>query len=193
MKVRVSSTPRGGGQMGRFGPLVRGTFSPRLLSGVVEVLTSVRFVVQGDSMLPNFSGDQYILVSRRAMVRDGLSRGDVVVLRHPVEPRRNYIKRVIGLSGERIRLEGACVYIDDELIHEPYLAVDNDVDGQGPPPTTVLGELGEWTLGEDQLFVMGDNRASSDDSRSFGPLNRCMVVGKAWVRYWPRSAWGILR
>ena len=173
---------------------------------LAELLTDVRFVVRGDSMLPGFAEDQYILVSRLACLWDGLSRGDVVVLRHPVQQRRNYIKRIIGLPGEWVRIEGGRVLVDGQLLDETYLK--EGVGGRGRCDergglrgrVSAIGSLDvpqemveEWHLGNDQYFVMGDNRTKSDDSRSFGPLHRRLIVGKAWIRYWPRDAWGFLR
>ena len=166
----------------------------------VNFITSVRFVVRGDSMQPSFAMDQYILVSRVAYLRDEPSRGDVVVLRHPGQWGRNYIKRIVGLPGEHVQVEDGHAFVDGQLLAEPYLngasdSLRGDVqqaaalrgipcEGQGLPL--------ECFLGDDQYFVMGDNRYNSDDSRSFGPLKRELIVGKAWIRYWPRSAWGFL-
>jgi len=183
-------------------------FSP--LYNLANFLTAVRFFVQGDSMLPNFAQDQYILVSRMAYLWDGPSRGDVVVLRHPRQQGRNYnyIKRVVGLPGEHVRVEGGLVFINGQLLEEPYLnGVPIPSFAPSPFAKGGLGGLGKVTevegesrhdqdvssLSGAQYFVMGDNRANSDDSRSFGPVDRRLIVGKAWVRYWPRSAWGIIR
>ena len=176
---------------------------------LAEFLTAVRFVVHGDSMQPNFARDQYILVSRLSYMEDGPARGDVVVLRHPHQWHRNYIKRVVGLPGEDIRVEGGRVFSNGQLLDEPYLKVegdslnapsaDDEASGQlnASPSVGFRGgpdeQVHECVLGDDEYFVMGDNRAHSDDSRSFGPLDRELIVGKAWIRYWPRGDWGVIR
>ena len=174
---------------------------------LANLVTSVRFVVQGDSMLPSFARDQYILVSRMAYALNEPSRGDVVVLRHPSQSLRTYIKRIIGLPGEYIRIENRVVLINGQPLKEPYLdGGDNHqepTEGGGPPADGSSMEVhdhgsrakstSEWFLDDGQYFVMGDNRAASDDSRSFGSLDRELIVGKAWIRYWPRIAWGKIR
>ena len=172
---------------------------------LADLITAVRFVVQGNSMEPNFTRDQYVLVSRMAYLRNGPSRGDVVVLYDPRQQRRNFIKRIIGLPEELIRVEDGHVFINGQLLEEAYLngrsgyqdtynksgVLLYDTVPTGIPDKS-KGPSKEWTLGDDQYFVMGDNRANSDDSRSFGPLKRELILGKAWIRYWPLSAWGFL-
>ena len=176
---------------------------------MADFLTAARFVVRGNSMRPNFARDQYILVSRLSYLEDGPARGDVVVLRHPCQWRRNYIKRIIGLSGENIRVEGVRVFVNGQLLEEPYLEIESgllnppqtDDEGRGrlsdPLPIGFPGEpdeqVCECTLSDGRYFVMGDNRAYSEDSRSFGPVGRELIVGKAWIRYWPRNDWGMIR
>ncbi len=171
--------------------------------GVADLLMAARFVVKGDSMLPNFAMDQYILVSRLAYRRGAPSRGDVVVLRRPEQPRRNYIKRIVGLPGERVDVVAGRVGINGEVLAEPYLCgtqigrSEGEVSpgdhgfhcGQG----LADGGSEAWFLEDSQYFVMGDNRRHSDDSRVFGPVARELMVGKAWIRYWPRGAWGFIR
>ena len=169
-----------------------------------NLLTAVRFVVRGDSMQPTFAGDQYILVSRMAYVACEPCRGDVVVVTHPRNPGREYIKRIIALPGDHLRFNGTQIVINGRLIKEPYLngKIDHRIeDSDGDQPSrSPKGTSGsresvphDWSLGDDQYFVMGDNRANSDDSRSFGPVTRELIVGRAWIRYWPQSAWGIIR
>ena len=171
---------------------------------LAELVTTVRVVVQGRSMEPNFTTDQlqdgprhldYLLVSRLALWSGDISRGDVAVLRNPSHLRQTYIKRIVGLPGDRVGTVTGRVFINDVLLEEPYLGVpldDSDLDRL--QQLISEGHIQEWSLGEEQYFVMGDNRAADTavDSRSFGPVNRHLIVGKAWIRYWPRSAWGIV-
>ena len=172
---------------------------------LANLLTAVRFVVHGDSMQPALDEDQYIMVSRMAYRWQGPSRGDVVVMRHPDRWNRNYIKRVVGLPGERVQVQDEAVYINGRALLEPYLngSVDRGHScGAGDPFDNdgLLATLGpesdparDWLLEDDQYFVMGDNRADSDDSRGLGPVGRDLIVGKAWIRYWPRNVWGIIK
>ena len=170
---------------------------------LANFLTAVRYVVHGDSMQPNFPRNEYVLVSRLAYLRGRPARGDVVVVRHPRQRHRNYIKRIVGLPGDHVRVQGGRVYIGGGLLQEPYLKLagldrgnHNPGRRQGCDPGTgdaPDGPFGDWFPGDDQYFVMGDNREHSDDSRSFGPLDRELIVGRAWIRYWPRTAWGFIR
>ena len=173
---------------------------------LVELATAARFVVKGESMLPNFSRDQYMLVSRMAS-RQVFSRGDVVVHHHPRDWRRTYIKRIVGLPGEHVRVDEGRTFVDGRFLDEPYLMPDPGLPSYPAPrgnarmgnaqALPLNGDPGlaprEWFLEDDQYFMMGDNRRNSEDSRSFGPLGKDLVVGKVWIRYWPRSAWGIIR
>ena len=163
---------------------------------LANFLTAVPFVVRGDSMQPALAGNQYVLISRMAYLLKSPTRGDVVVLRNPWQPRTKYIKRIVALPGEHVRMEGGLVFVDARPLEEPYLhdglVGEADHDDSAGVETDEHGKvpLTEWYLDEDEYFVLGDNRANSDDSRSFGPLHRSLIVGRSWVRYWPRSAWG---
>ena len=192
--------------LGGWTRLLKYLFRVPLTYRLANLVTAVRFVVKGDSMAPSFSREQYILVSRLAYLWQGPNRGDVVVLKHPKRRSRNYIKRIIGLPGETILVRGASAYINGTLLREPYLnGKMGSEDPSGPANVSSQysgstrdlekdsGPVREWSLDEEQYFVMGDNRANSDDSRSLGPLDRELIVGRAWARYWPRSAWGIIR
>ena len=152
----------------------------------MDLLTAARYVVQGDSMLPHLEEGQYILVNRRAYRRAGPARGDVVVLRHPARPDRSYIKRVVGLPGERVEVSGAKVWIDGAPLASLEDWPNDYGEGSDAP------KCREYALGEGQCFVIGDNLRHSDDSRSFGPVELESVLGKCWIRYWPLSRWKLL-
>jgi signal peptidase I len=141
-----------------------------------------RYVVDGASMQPTFHTSERVIVDRVTMLFSGPSRGDVIVLDSPETSDELLIKRVIGLPNETVTIREGRVHIDGKLLNEPY----------------VLGYCsyrscnGNWDLGPDQYFVLGDNRSHSLDSHSFGPVPRSAIVGIARVRYWPPDEVGLL-
>ncbi len=118
-----------------------------------------------------------------------VKRGDVVVFKFPQEPDRDFIKRVIGLPGERIRIENKTVYINDEPLDEPYVFF-LDPPGTSEPGlfTSRRDDMPELPVPEDHYFVMGDNRDNSHDSRFWGPLDSRLLKGRALMIYWSYDA-----
>ncbi len=169
-------------------------------------LSTARAIVEGPSMQPNFYTGQLVIVNRFAYYFSQPQRGDVVVLNNPTDACKeaiknrttievpflstsstsnsqceDLIKRVIGLPGETVEIEDGRVFVNDTMLEEPYIQSFCNV-----------GCDGKWTLGPDQYFVLGDNRRNSYDSHSFGPINRHLIVGQAWIRYWPLSDAGMI-
>jgi signal peptidase I len=144
-------------------------------------LASARFVVEGDSMLPNFETGQFLIVSRVNYLLGQPERGDIVVFHYPGNPQEDYIKRVIGMPGDLVELRDARVYVNGEVLDEPYI-------NEACIPSICRDN--RWEIGENQYFVMGDNRNASSDSRSFGPVDQRFFVGEALIRYWPPQNWG---
>jgi len=149
-----------------------------VIYAVVNFATG-RFKVEGSSMEPNILPNEYVLVDKLSYLIGQPQRGDVVVLIYPLATERDFIKRIVGLPGETITVAGGVVSIDGLPLQEPYIAA---------PP--IAG--GTWKLGPDQYFVMGDNRNNSSDSRSWGPLDRKYLIGKAVLTYWPPQAWALM-
>ena len=139
---------------------------------VINGLTA-RVRVDGPSMEPSYYNLDRIVVSRISYFLGDIQRGDVIVFPAPLSPDEDYIKRIIGLSGDRIRVEGGYVYVNGVAIDEPYI--------KSPPLTTMT----EVIVPEGSVFVMGDNRNVSSDSRSWGPLPTEDIIGKAVFVYWP--------
>ncbi len=108
-------------------------------------------------------------------------RGDVVVARGPAGRAGEYLKRVVGLPGEEVRLRDGLLFVDGKRVREPYLG--------GLPSSVGLGDAA-WTLGASEYFVMGDNRAHSTDSRHFGPVARSDIAARVRLRCWPPSRFG---
>jgi signal peptidase I len=138
-------------------------------------------VVRGSSMTPSIQDGDRIVVDHLSYVMGEVRRGDVVVLRYPLDPTLDYIKRVIGLPGERVRLAGGRVWIDGEELVEPYVAAAD--------PATRL----ETTVAPGHYFVLGDNRPHSSDSREFGLVPRELLVGRVDLRVWPLERLGPVR
>lgn len=151
---------------------------------LVELATP-RFYVDGRSMQPNFQDGQRLIISRVNYIFDQPHRGDIVVFNKPNHPEEEspLIKRVIGLPGETVAIRDTRLYINGIELEEPYI---------NEPCTKFSCEDGEWVLGPDEYFVMGDNRNHSNDSRKFGPVPKENIIGEALIRYWPPPDWGIV-
>ena len=138
------------------------------------------FVVTGDSMRPNFHNGNYLIIDELTYRFRSPDRGEVVVLRFPNDPSQFFIKRLIGLPGERVVIDNGRVTVFNEdnpnglLLEEGYL-----------PNQNITFVNVDRTLGETEYFVMGDNRLSSSDSRIWGPLPREDIVGRVYIRVFP--------
>ncbi len=141
---------------------------------------SARVRVDGFSMKPTLQDGEFVLVNRLAYRMGVPQRGDIVVFHFPLDPAsQDLIKRVIGLSGDRITVTRGMVSVNGQPLTEPYIAA--------PPLYT-----GEWVVPADSLFVLGDNRNDSSDSHSWGMLPLKEIVGKAIFIYWPFPEWKLI-
>lgn len=136
--------------------------------------------IESFSMRPNFDEGQFVLVNKLAYRIGEADRGDVVVFHNPNNTQEDYIKRVVGLPGDMVEIRERSVYINGERLDEPYT-------NSGTSPQSVSPNI---VVSPNHLFVMGDNRDNSRDSRSFGELEEDLVVGKAWIRVWPPEQFG---
>jgi len=141
---------------------------------------SARIRVDGSSMQPTFHNGDYVIVNRLAYQWGELQRGDVVVFPYPLDPEDDYIKRVIGLPGDRVAVYGGDVYVNGQRIEEPYVK------------SRTKGDMAELIVPEGYVYVLGDNRNASSDSRRWGPLAIEAILGKAIFRYYPFDAIGII-
>jgi signal peptidase I len=137
--------------------------------------------IEGYSMEPNFHDGQFLLVNKLQYLLGPPERGDVVIFRYPLNPKKNFIKRVIGLPGDTVEIRAGKVFVNDVRLHEPYPFNFADYD------------YGPVTVGSDEYFVLGDNRPESSDSHSWGMLPTKDLIGKAWVSYWPPDEWGLVQ
>lgn len=137
------------------------------------------FVVSGASMDPSLKDKDWIFWNKNTYSENAPARGDIVVVSYPGDPKhKTYVKRIVGLPGEKIEIKDEKVYIDDVLLSESYL-------GHFVYTDAAKALTGVWELKSGQYFVMGDNRPGSNDSRYFGPVDKKFVLGKAVVRIFP--------
>lgn len=141
---------------------------------------TARIRVEGSSMEPNFHDGDYVVVNRLTYSIGEIQRGDVIVFPYPLNPEEDYIKRVIGLPGDRVAVYSGVVYVNGEAIDEVYLSAPTSQD------------LAEQLVPEGSVYVLGDNRDASSDSRSWGPLAIDQILGKAVFRYFPFNTIGII-
>jgi signal peptidase I len=166
---------------------------------LIQSFVAQPYRVEQHSMETTLLPDQYVLVDKLTKNWDSYSRGDIVVfypvthqddvctnpLDDPSEPLPTpFIKRVIGEPGDTVELRDGDVYVNGVAVNEPY--VHGERSDQESDETS-------WTIPQDRLFVMGDNRENSQDSRSFGPVCQNDVIGRAVLRYWPINTLGILQ
>jgi signal peptidase I len=152
-----------------------------LLTVVIFVLVNTvtgRFRIDGSSMEPNLHDGEYVIVNRIIYRLHSLERGDVIVFKK--EGSREFIKRVIGLPGDTVQVQGGRVIVNGTPLTEPYIAQ--------PPVYTMEPRK----IAPNEYFVLGDNRNNSSDSHNWGTVPRDVIDGKAWVTYWPPKNWGVV-
>lgn len=137
------------------------------------------FYVKGASMEPNFYDHEYLIINEIGYRFEEPKRGEIVVFRYPRDPQQYFIKRVIGLPGETVRVSDGKVSVINEAHPEGIQVEESYLQGEPTPGSK------ETVLGQDEYFVMGDNRDESLDSRNFGPVPERLIVGKVWLRGWP--------
>lgn len=157
-----------------------------LITSVALFLFTVTFIAQGFSvfgscMEPNLRTGERVLGNKLIYRIESPARGDVIVFKYPKNPEKTFIKRVVGLPGETLEIRGGRVYINDRPLSEPYLV------------NAPHGSYGPETIKPGKLFVMGDYRDQSNDSRYWGELPVRNVEAKAWIRYWPVKRMDLMR
>jgi signal peptidase I len=140
---------------------------------------SARVRVDGFSMRPTLEDGEFVLVNRLAYRLGDYQRGDIIVFHFPMDPSQELIKRVIGLPGDTIKIENGSVFVNGQILSEPYIAAAPAYENN-------------WQVTEGMLFVLGDNRNDSSDSHSWGLLPVENVIGKAVLIYWPPTMWNVI-
>tara|TARA_B100001179_G_scaffold232730_1_gene226841 strand:- start:5363 stop:5956 length:594 start_codon:yes stop_codon:yes gene_type:complete len=143
----------------------------------IRIFIAQPFVVNGESMLPTFENGDYLIIDEISYRFNDPERGDIIVFRFPEKHTRFLVKRVIGLPGETVKLqnedvtiitaEGATIQLEEDYVNGAF------------------SDNGSWKLGEDDYFVLGDNRTNSSDSRSWGLLDRDLIIGRTLIRLYP--------
>ena len=139
--------------------------------------------VEGTSMMPMLEDQERIFVNKFVYRLESIQRGDIIVFRYPRDPSKSYIKRVIGVAGDRIRIDGGQVYVNGEALDEEYVPAEYS-DARSYPEIVVPPQF---------YFVLGDHRSMSQDSRDFGAVSQNLIYGKAVFGYWPMDKLGRVR
>ena len=134
-------------------------------------------------MLPRLEDRDRLFINKFVYHISSIERGDIVVFRYPRDEEKSYIKRVIALPGDRIRIDRGVVFLNNKPLREPYV----------PEQYRDSRSMPEMVIPDDCYFMMGDHRSISSDSREFGPVERALVYGKAVFVYWPARDAGVVR
>ncbi len=134
-------------------------------------------------MLPRLVDQDRLFINKFVYHFAAIEHGDVVVFRYPRDERKSYIKRIIAVPGDHLRIERGRVYVNDKMLEEPYIPVEFRDERS----------LESMVVPDGQYFVMGDHRSISSDSREFGPVKRDLIYGKAAFVYWPSQDVGVVR
>ncbi|NGQ93911.1 signal peptidase I [Brevibacillus sp. SYP-B805] len=152
-----------------------------VLAVLIRSFLFAPFIVEGESMETTLHNAEKLVVNKAIYYLEKPKRGDIIVFH--AEPKKDYIKRVIGVGGDTIQVKDDVLYINGKRVDEPYLAQNREeAKAQGVPLTEDFGPV---TVPEGQLFVMGDNRLNSHDSRAIGPVSLDKVVGRSEFVFWP--------
>lgn len=144
------------------------------------------FFVKGASMEPNYLDGDYLIVDEISYRFEAPKRGEVIIFRYPLDQTQFFIKRVIGLPGETVKVENGKVIIEEKSGNAFILDESQYLHG-----VNTAGNV-ETTLGDNEYFVLGDNRNASSDSRRWGEVNKKLIIGRAWLRAWPFNRLGAL-
>ncbi|MGH9499023.1 MAG: signal peptidase I [Terriglobales bacterium] len=153
------------------------------ISGFIIIFVYQPVKVEGTSMMPSLEDQERIFVNKFVYRVEPIERGDVVVFRYPRDPSKSFIKRVVGLAGDHIRINAGQVWVNGKRLNEDYV----------PPAYEDLRSYAEMVVPPGSYFVLGDHRSLSNDSRDFGPVEESYIYGKAVFGYWPVDKMGRVR
>jgi signal peptidase I len=161
---------------------VRDVLISLAIAGFIIVFLYQPVKVEGTSMLPGLVDQERIFINKFVYHFETINRGDIVVFHYPYDPSKSYIKRVIGLPGDRIEIVDGQVFVNGKALRERYIPPQYE-DGRSYPETVVPAQ---------HYFLLGDHRNLSNDSRDFGPVDESFIYGKAVFVYWPMDKVGTL-
>ncbi len=161
---------------------IRDVFVSLAIAAVVIVFLYQPVKVEGTSMMPWLQDQERIFVNKFVYDFDEVGRGDVIVFRFPLDPQKSYIKRVVGVAGDVIEIVGGQLYVNSESVDEWYV----------PAEYRDLSSHPAVVVPKDSLYVLGDHRNTSNDSRMWGTVPLPLVTGKAVFAYWPLDRFGVL-
>ncbi len=173
------------------GGRIRHLFSAWMRDLVISLAIAAFFIVflyqpvkvEGTSMMPSLDDQERIFINKFVYRIEPIQRGDIVVFRYPRDPQKSFIKRVIGVAGDHVRISDGRVYVNNKLLVEDYVPMSYEDERSYP----------EIIVPPDSYFVLGDHRSLSNDSRDFGPVDASYIYGKAVFGYWPVDKVGRLR
>jgi signal peptidase I len=176
--------PRSGSSLQReLRAWVRDLVIAAALAAVIIVFFYQPVKVEGTSMAPSLSDQERIFINKFVYRVGSIERGDVIVFWYPLDRAKSFIKRVVGMPGDLVQIREGRVYINGRRLEEPYV----------PAEYADFSDYGPLRVRSGEYFVLGDHRASSNDSRMFGPVAAGYIYGKAVFAYWPMAQFGAIR
>ncbi|HEX6804216.1 MAG TPA: signal peptidase I [Terriglobales bacterium] len=179
----ISEKPRNSKTTGLFSAWMRDLVISLAISAFIIVFLYQPVKVEGTSMMPSLDDQERIFINKFVYRIEPIQRGDIVVFRYPRDPAKSFIKRVIGVAGDHVRIVDGHVFLNGKMLVENY--VPNVYQDERSYPEIVVPP--------DSYFVLGDHRSLSNDSRDFGPVEASYIYGKAVFGYWPVDKVGRLR
>ena len=161
----------------------RDLFVSLIISAFIIVFLYQPVKVEGTSMLPGLDDQERIFINKFVYDFEPIERGDVVVFRYPRDPSKSYIKRVIAVPGDNVRIDDGQVYVNGRRLREPYVPAEFADDRS----------VADTVVPRGAYYLLGDHRSSSSDSRDFGPVSRRYIYGKAVFGYWPVDRMGMVK
>jgi len=179
----IAQKPKPSRAAGLFSAWMRDLIISLGISAFIIVFLYQPVKVEGTSMMPSLDDQERIFINKFVYRIEPIQRGDIVVFRYPRDPQKSFIKRVIGVAGDHVRIVDGRVFLNGKMLVEDYVPGAYE-DGRSYP---------EIVVPPDSYFVLGDHRSLSNDSRDFGPVDASYIYGKAVFGYWPVDKMGRLK